>query len=122
MKIKLADSKLVALGVVFVCVVLYMTITSISLIDNSTAHFIGDMQSEDTVTKFQNDITLLLDTADALSGDKEILEALQYANDFGYNDELGEVMLSSIFNFTHLRLHLYILQLPHSPCRPYLKG
>ncbi|OON92289.1 MAG: hypothetical protein ATN34_00665 [Epulopiscium sp. Nele67-Bin002] len=106
MKVKVADSKLLILFAIFISVVVYMTITSIGLIDNTTASFIGDMQSEDIVFQLLDDINLLKETTNAIAEDKDIIEALQFIDENGYTDEYAQILRDNIQNFSHIMANL----------------
>ncbi len=74
MKLNFGDLKLALVGVLVFVVVIYMAVTSVTLIDYNTTVFVADMQSQDVVEQISGNIDLLQDTANAISADKEVVQ------------------------------------------------
>ncbi len=87
MKIKLLDTRLLIMGVLFVLTIMYMTTTSIELIDYNTATFVSKLQGEEVVDQLMDNVKLFENTADSIADDKDIINNLNNIAQYGYKDE-----------------------------------
>ncbi len=110
MKVKLIDFKLLGLGIIFIVVVLYMTITSIGLIDDNTAEFISNMQGEDVYVNLMSNVSILKDTASSLAADTDIVNTLQRISNYGYRIGDEEILQDNINNFLYIMSNLSFVQ------------
>ncbi|OOB77985.1 MAG: hypothetical protein BEN18_09000 [Epulopiscium sp. Nuni2H_MBin001] len=100
MKNKIIDLKLLILGVLFIAVVIYMTISSIMLIDNNTARSISGMQSDEAISQLKKDIELLKNTTTVLADDYNLVETLKRLAEVGRNDNDVNRLLQDVHNFS----------------------
>ncbi|OON91294.1 MAG: hypothetical protein ATN33_01485 [Epulopiscium sp. Nele67-Bin001] len=110
MKMKLGDAKLLLLGALFILVVIYMTITSIALIDNTTASFISDMQGDDIIFQFLDDLELLKDTGDVLASSDVIIKASQNISQGIDVEENAQILMENISNYISIMTNLSFIR------------
>ncbi len=110
MKLKFTDPKLIAILLLFITTVLYITLTSLSLIDNNTAKFITTMQSDDVKEQFNSKLDLLKATSQSLANNNLIVETLQKVNEEGYTQEDIDLISYNIHNFIHIMTNLSFIR------------
>ncbi|OOB76864.1 MAG: hypothetical protein BEN19_03670 [Epulopiscium sp. Nuni2H_MBin003] len=101
MKVKVVDSKILGLGIVFIAVVAYMTIASIGLMNKNTAVFISEMQTSDLIVQFDENLELLKSVSESLAENKIIIDIMQKANTYDYTQidiQLLSDSLQSYYN------------------------
>ncbi|OOB78669.1 MAG: hypothetical protein BEN18_06630 [Epulopiscium sp. Nuni2H_MBin001] len=88
MKIKVFDIKFLLLAILFAIIIVYMTVSSIDLIDNNSASFVSRLQGEELVVNLQNDMEILKSTAESIANDNRIINALNQGVQSVYIEEI----------------------------------
>ncbi|OON90787.1 MAG: hypothetical protein ATN33_02235 [Epulopiscium sp. Nele67-Bin001] len=99
MKIKLLNTKLLILALIFVVAIMNMTVSSIDLIDYNTAAFVSDLQGTEVVVGLHENMELLQNTACALAEDRDIVRNLMEIESQGYSLKNIDNISNSIHNY-----------------------
>ncbi len=110
MKIKLADSKLVALALAIIVSVIYMTNITTEVIDDNTVSFVSIMQSNDVMSHLMEDLQLLLDTVNVIAQKDEIQQTLVDVKNNGYTQQYGDTLKDIVANFNDIIISLSFVE------------
>ncbi|OOO00266.1 MAG: hypothetical protein ATN35_08145 [Epulopiscium sp. Nele67-Bin004] len=99
MKVKLIDSKLLTIGIIFLGILLAMTITSVAQTNKNNIMSISDMQADYVTQQLVGDLHLLESIVTEISQDENLIYALQKINEQGLNDENEIKLRNSVDNF-----------------------
>ncbi|OOB79000.1 MAG: hypothetical protein BEN19_08250 [Epulopiscium sp. Nuni2H_MBin003] len=109
MKIKLIDSKIFIVVIIFIISVIYMTNSAINSIDNSNVDFISKIQAEDVISQLEWDLHLLHDTVNILAEDTYIIDTLTQIKNEGYTSDAGKQIIHHIDNVQQVIMQLSFL-------------